>query len=276
MADAELAAITAGVEDQAKRIIHELLPAKIMVLDTLHTRIRRRTGASTIAGAQAAERDARHARFVWQGTKGLEWIDASTTSTLVAPVLANVPLWKAHAAARKRAEAEATAAGVAAPAEVAAPDGLADVPCNAGIRALLATLKAEILELVSALTTLRFFVRLMMPRIEDGNNFGVGVQEELLGMLNSGRVSGLGVLKTVTKYFFNRGRVLTDIKKNPGVPDFVMHLRDLDEQQYVNLVTSVSDLRNNYTMLYDKLVKNEEKLLRPKGVQSHTAAMGMY
>ena len=255
-----------------------------MVLDTLASRIKRRTGAPSIAAAAAAAREGRSARFVWASTK-LAWIDTATASTIVGPVLANAPLWKAHLAKRKQAAAECADAGMPDPApavavagafKLDAPDGLQPVPCNAGVRQLLATLKAEILELVSALTTLRFFVRLCMPRIEDGNNFGVGVQEELLGMLNSGRVSGLSVLKTVARYFFNRGKILTDIKKNPDVPDFVCHLRDLDEQQYVNLVTSVSDLRNNYTMLYDKLVKNEEKLLRPKGSQSSAAAMAMY
>lgn len=58
------------------------------------------------------------------------------------------------------------------------------------------------------------------------------------------------------------------MRKYDDVEDFVTAARDLDEKQYIHLVQSICDLRNNYALLYDKITKNKEKLIKPRGSSS--------
>lgn len=53
-----------------------------------------------------------------------------------------------------------------------------------GVRDAIVILKKQIRDMLTELSTLRLWIRLQMPRMEDGNNFGVEVQEEILSMVN--------------------------------------------------------------------------------------------
>lgn len=44
------------------------------------------------------------------------------------------------------------------------------------IVALLNTLKLEVLELIETINTVKIWIQLNIPKIEDGNNFGVSIQ----------------------------------------------------------------------------------------------------
>ena len=150
------------------------------------------------------------------------------------------------------------------------------VALNTAIGEINEQMKREILIMVRDLSLLRVWLRLNQPKIEDGNNFGVAVQEEILAMLNSGRVSGLAVLGLVSKYHFSRGKRLTQMRKHPNIQDYYNAARDMDEKQFINLCQSVYDLRTNYALLHDKISKNKEKLLRPKGEDNGQGHMLMY
>merc|ERR1711983_78075 len=56
---------------------------------------------------------------------------------------------------------------------------------NSHIVNLIDRIKPEIWSLLDAINTLRMWVILLIPKIEDGNNFGVEVQEETLGELKA-------------------------------------------------------------------------------------------
>ena len=151
-----------------------------------------------------------------------------------------------------------------------------EVPTNAAVEQVNEVMKKEILTMVRDLSLLRLWLRLNQPRIEDGNNFGVAVQEEVLSMLNSGRISGLAVLGLVSKYHFARGKRLTQMRKHANIEDYYNAARDMDEKQFINLCQSVYDLRNNYALLHDKITKNKEKLLKPKGDDNGQKHLLMY
>lgn len=50
-----------------------------------------------------------------------------------------------------------------------------DFPCNEFIVQLVDKLKPEIVSLIEAVNTVKVWVMLLIPKIEDGNNFGVEV-----------------------------------------------------------------------------------------------------
>uniref|UniRef100_A0A7S3PIM3 Proteasome activator PA28 C-terminal domain-containing protein n=1 Tax=Aplanochytrium stocchinoi TaxID=215587 RepID=A0A7S3PIM3_9STRA len=154
------------------------------------------------------------------------------------------------------------------PTPAVLPTGV--IPVNSRIREIIDQIKAEICDMISDLSTLRAWIRLNTPKIEDGNNFGVEVQEEILTMLSRGRVSGLSVLQVVSKYYSRRAKLLSDMRKRPNIEEYASAAKDLDERQFIHLAQSVCDLRNNYALLYDKITKNKEKLVKPKS--SHELA----
>lgn len=147
------------------------------------------------------------------------------------------------------------------------------VPSNPTLKTLLGVLKKEVLELIYTCNTIKVWVQLNIPRIEDGNNFGVGVQEEIVGELSRAEDSGLNVLESMTKYFLMRARIVSKILKWPQVEDYAQSVRELDEKQFISLKLSGLDLRNNYHILFDTITKNMNKLSKPREDSSMSSLM---
>ena len=135
---------------------------------------------------------------------------------------------------------------------------------NHTVKVLFDRMKTEIIELCEVLNVLEVWLQLQVPKISDGGNFGVEIQEEILAMLHHGRRSGLAVLDAITKYFFKRGKIVSDSEKYAGIGDLDECIAELDQRQYSSLLQSACDLRNNYAILYDKLHKNRSKLSKPR------------
>ena len=135
---------------------------------------------------------------------------------------------------------------------------------NMTVKVLFDRMKREIIELCEVLNVLEVWLQLQVPKISDGGNFGVEIQEEILAMLHHGRRSGLAVLDAITKYFFKRGKIVSDKEKYAGIDDLGECVAELDQRQYSSLLQSACDLRNNYAILYDKLHKNRSKLSKPR------------
>jgi hypothetical protein len=55
---------------------------------------------------------------------------------------------------------------------------------------------------------------LNIPRIEDGNNFGVSVQEEVLNEVGRAEESSFNALDTITKYFVTRAKLVCKVWDN--------------------------------------------------------------
>lgn len=159
---------------------------------------------------------------------------------------------------------------------VIAADERSEVAVNPGIAAILIEVKQEILDLVNFMGVLQLWVRLNVPKIEDGDNFGVSVQDEILQMLATGRASGQVVLQSITAYYFRRGKLVTLAQKHPLVADYPRGIMELDEKQFTDLLESWMDLRNNYSLLRDKIVKNLPKLEKPRKPNTDMENNGMY
>jgi proteasome activator subunit 3 (PA28 gamma) len=113
---------------------------------------------------------------------------------------------------------------------------------------------------------------LNIPRIEDGNNFGVSIQEETVSELGRSEDAGFAVLETMTKYFVTRAKLVSRVVKYPDIEDYRQSVIELDEKEYINLRLCCLDLRNNYAILYDMISKNLEKIKTPRS-SNHMATM---
>ena len=55
------------------------------------------------------------------------------------------------------------------------------------------------------------WITLLIPRIEDGNNFGVGIQEETLGEVRNVESEAASFLDQMSRYFTSRGKLITKV-----------------------------------------------------------------
>jgi len=145
------------------------------------------------------------------------------------------------------------------------------IPSNQIITSMLKILKDEFLQLIEMLNTLKVWVQLNIPQIEDGNNFGVGVQEETVGELGRAETDTFAILDNMTKYFVTRGKLLVKMKKHPDIEDFAMSVDELDEKEFINMRLCAADLRNTFALIYDVITKNLEKIQKPRS--NHLATL---
>jgi hypothetical protein len=145
------------------------------------------------------------------------------------------------------------------------------VDSNPILVSTLNKVKLEIIEFIDSITTLKIWVHMHVPKIEDGNNFGVAVQEEVLQELGRCEDFTVQSLAITTKYFLTRAKIVAKCLKYPGIQDFEESVHQLDEKTYIELLTIMRDLRNNYAIVYDFVQKNKDKILCPRS--SYTGSM---
>uniref|UniRef100_A0A8K9WTU7 Proteasome activator subunit 3 n=1 Tax=Oncorhynchus mykiss TaxID=8022 RepID=A0A8K9WTU7_ONCMY len=124
----------------------------------------------------------------------------------------------------------------------------------------------KLLELDSFLKVIHILITgiLLIPRIEDGNNFGVSIQEETVAELRTVEGEAASYLDQISRYYITRAKLVSKITKYPHVEDYQRTVTEIDEKEYISLKIIVSELRNQYVTLHDMILKNIEKIKRPR------------
>ncbi|OII77199.1 proteasome activator PA28 beta subunit family protein [Cryptosporidium andersoni] len=148
--------------------------------------------------------------------------------------------------------------------EVMIEDTPISISSNNQIKELVTSVKSEVSELIEMIGSIKLWVQLNIPQIQNGNNFGVGVQEETIQELGRVEDATFSLYESICKYYSERARLSSKVIKYPGVEDFKQAIRELDERYWVSLRCSVADMRNHYAWLHDLLTKNWEKLSKPR------------
>ncbi|KAL6103559.1 psme3 [Pungitius sinensis] len=112
--------------------------------------------------------------------------------------------------------------------------------------------------------TVKMWVQLLIPRIEDGNNFGVSIQEETVAELRTVESEAASYLDQISRYYITRAKLVSKIVKYPHVEDYRRTITEIDEKEYISLKIIVSELRNQYVILHDMILKNIEKIKKPR------------
>uniref|UniRef100_A0A8C2ZT17 Proteasome activator complex subunit 3 n=1 Tax=Cyclopterus lumpus TaxID=8103 RepID=A0A8C2ZT17_CYCLU len=110
----------------------------------------------------------------------------------------------------------------------------------------------------------KMWVQLLIPRIEDGNNFGVSIQEETVAELRTVESEAASYLDQISRYYITRAKLVSKIVKYPHVEDYRRTITEIDEKEYISLKIIVSELRNQYVILHDMILKNIEKIKKPR------------
>ncbi|KAI0347943.1 proteasome activator pa28 REG alpha/beta subunit [Trametopsis cervina] len=162
--------------------------------------------------------------------------------------------------------------------------GLAAGNTGSGARYLNATLankhlatvhgiiKKECEELAESIDKVKLWINLSMPKIEDGDNFGVQIQEEVLTELHRSQESAYNLRDSARQSHLNRAKLCAKLIKYPHIEDYTLALKEHDQRQLYVARQNLFDIRNVYAILTDILHKNINKIRSPKG----NNATGLY
>ncbi|XP_041478163.1 proteasome activator complex subunit 3-like [Lytechinus variegatus] len=139
------------------------------------------------------------------------------------------------------------------------------VSCNKQLTDLIDILKPKICCLIEHCNTLKMWIQLQIPRIEDGNNFGVSVQEDTLSELRQVESEAASYLDQISRYYITRGKLVSKVAKYPHVDDYRRSVLEIDEKEFINLRLTCLELRNTYLSLHDVITKNKDKIKKPRG-----------
>ncbi|KAH8245031.1 hypothetical protein KR032_004261 [Drosophila birchii] len=115
-----------------------------------------------------------------------------------------------------------------------------------------------------AANLLKMWISFMIPKIEDGNNFGVSIQEDTLAEIQTVESEAAAFFDQISRYFLSRAKVVSKVAKYPHIDDYRRAVVELDEKEYLSLWLVVCEVRNRYSSLHDTVIKNLEKLKKPR------------
>ena len=117
------------------------------------------------------------------------------------------------------------------------------LPSNTLITKCIEVLKRELIEMAEIVGTIKLWIQLNIPQIEDANNFGVGVQEDVVDELSRAEESAFSGLDVCSKYFLSRAEMIGLVKAYPFMNDYVSSLCEMDTKEYLSLRLSMTDMR---------------------------------
>ena len=139
------------------------------------------------------------------------------------------------------------------------------IPVNNNLKALLNVLKKEVRDGIQIISQIKIWVTMLIPKMEDGNNFGVAVQEEVNNALDEVESHTYNVLEGCQKYHQIRAKYVEKTLKHPHIDDFRRAIIERDQMEFLSRRSALIDLRNNYATLFDMITKNLDKVTKPKG-----------
>lgn len=88
------------------------------------------------------------------------------------------------------------------------------------------------------------WITFMIPKIEDGNNFGVSIQEDILAEIQSVESEAAAFYDQMSRYFVSRAKVISKVAKYPHIGDYRQSVKELDEKEYLSLWLVLCEIRN--------------------------------
>lgn len=165
---------------------------------------------------------------------------------------------------RRRLDALITTANntIEGPKIYTLPNGPA--PCNRSLSDLIHIVKPHIRQLVEDANLLKMWISYLIPKIEDGNNFGVSIQGKTLEEIQHVESKSEEFLEQISDYFMTRAKIVSKVAKYPHIDDYRRAVRELDEKEYLTLWLTMCEVRNRYCVLHDLVLKNYDKIKRPR------------
>jgi proteasome activator subunit 3 (PA28 gamma) len=146
------------------------------------------------------------------------------------------------------------------------PNG--SIPINADIAEIISIVKPQAIELIGYANQIKMWISYMIPKIEDGNNFGVSIQEDSMAEARQIESEAASYLDQVSRYYLTRAKIISKVAKYPHVDDYRRTISELDEKEFISLRLVITELRNHYASLHDLINKNIEKIKKPRSTNN--------
>jgi len=179
---------------------------------------------------------------------------------------------------------------------------------NAKVAALGVLVREEAAQASFLFRQCEMWLYLKQPAVSDGNNFGVDVQNYVLGELKAMRTEMDAMLITGRDYHWSRGQGIDKLfgdaveesstsestkkedgkttttsssdtgkksKKVAGMHDYKEYVVSVDVRAYHHAFTQLTEMRNFYVRAHALFAKNAKRLADPRGEGSDGAAHSM-
>ncbi|KRZ75081.1 Proteasome activator complex subunit 3 [Trichinella papuae] len=143
------------------------------------------------------------------------------------------------------------------------------VATNKALMEMTQILYPILTNLMEEANRVKMWILFLIPKIEDGNNFGVSIQEDVLAEVEEVENGATTCLGVIVSYLESRAKMACKMKKHPHIEDYRQLLIDLDKRQFINLRMSLIEVRNHYGAIHDLIVKNLDKIKKPRSNNVH-------
>ncbi|ESP04318.1 hypothetical protein LOTGIDRAFT_198754 [Lottia gigantea] len=148
------------------------------------------------------------------------------------------------------------------------PNG--SVPVNSNIFKSCEKLKPLINDLIEHANMVKMWISFLIPKIEDGNNFGVSIQEDTMAEARQVESDAATYLDQISRYYLTRAKIVSKVAKYPHVEDYRQAVIELDEKEHVCLQLTTCEIRNHYASLHDIIFKNLDKIKKPRNANAES------
>jgi len=117
------------------------------------------------------------------------------------------------------------------------------------------------------IVNVKMWVQLNIPKIEDGNQFGLQVQESMIEEVQTAEDLCCTVAEEVSRYYTSRGKICDKRKKYPGCLDYARVLWEMDTRRIILNRARLRQMRDMYCLIIDSFTKNSRHIQKPTGNQ---------
>lgn len=139
------------------------------------------------------------------------------------------------------------------------------IPVNERVVKLLGVVRPEVMAIREALSNVTCWIHLQIPKIEDGNDFGVAIQEKILERIAAVQKKLDELPPNMNKYVSERAETIMKASKDAYVMNYRCQVHQKDRDMVMESRVILMDVRSLYTELFDVINKNLDKVTNPKG-----------
>ena len=149
-------------------------------------------------------------------------------------------------------------------AEIEISNAINQLQVNPVIGRMEEQLKPLLVDILESCLTVRTWLKLLTPKMQDGNNFGVEVQNAIIEFVKRLETESSASMQALSIYHLTRAEMMSKLSKYPGILDYSRALEELDEKEFIQLRILAVDMRNNCYALLDMFNKNIDKIKNPR------------
>ncbi|EDR06025.1 proteasome activator subunit 3 [Laccaria bicolor S238N-H82] len=135
---------------------------------------------------------------------------------------------------------------------------------NPRIQKIHEVISKQVEEMMLLSEQVEVWIILTIPQIEDGDNFGVQVQEKVLDQILIADKSATIFRSAALDHHLDHARICSKLCKYPNVKDYARALEEHDKRQIYIARERLREIRNEYAILVDVIQKNISKIRVPK------------